>query len=157
MSEPFFVDVAKTDADYPEVSCPKCGQWETDMDGFGFLSCNVCGHCTHPCRTDGECDLCGDLTGGEGNMNAPTRVELSGASVTVDRLIQAVWDALCGDDRIPAGELCERHAEQLGQAADAVRFKLQASDHPCPACMGEGDGVDASGCSRCGSTGQVRD
>lgn len=52
------------------------------------------------------------------------RVELVGATIGVDRLIEAVWDALCADDRIPAGELCERNAIQLEQAAAEIRRRL---------------------------------
>ena len=48
----------------PQVQCPACGQWQPDYDGFGFLACDYCGYCKHPCATgdaDGDmvCDICG--------------------------------------------------------------------------------------------------
>lgn len=45
------------------VRCPKCGDEQPDMDGFGFLICDACGYCTHPSASAkvGEpllCDHC---------------------------------------------------------------------------------------------------
>lgn len=47
--------------EYPEITCPKCGDKTTDMDGFGFVACTVCGECTHPSRTGGICGICGQV------------------------------------------------------------------------------------------------
>lgn len=51
------------DDDYPLVACPGCGDVQKDMDGFGFLSCKQCGHCTHPSSEliseKWICGLCG--------------------------------------------------------------------------------------------------
>lgn len=53
------------DAEYPIVECPRCGAKQEDMDGFGFVYCDHCGHCTHPVATycdESEpwfCELCG--------------------------------------------------------------------------------------------------
>lgn len=41
------------------VYCPKCKTGEPDLDGFGFLSCNACGHCLHPSGFNGRCLICG--------------------------------------------------------------------------------------------------
>lgn len=46
--------------DYPEITCPRCGHTEEDMDGFGFVCCHRCGYCVHPSITDGVCGVCGD-------------------------------------------------------------------------------------------------
>jgi ribosomal protein L37AE/L43A len=55
--------------EYPTVVCPNCDREQPDMDGFGFLFCEHCGHCKHPSKSiaDGKwiCDLC----------NCPTRSE----------------------------------------------------------------------------------
>lgn len=48
------------DEETPESQCPKCGEWVEDLDGFGVLHHPACGYCSHPSRTDGVCDLCGD-------------------------------------------------------------------------------------------------
>lgn len=40
------------------MTCPKCGDEQEDLDGFGFLYCEKCGHCTHA-SVDGDiCGLC---------------------------------------------------------------------------------------------------
>lgn len=44
--------------EYPTLTCPQCGDTQTDMDGFGFLACDVCGYCTHPSLTGGICEIC---------------------------------------------------------------------------------------------------
>lgn len=49
------------------VRCPKCGDEQPDLDGFGFLICDACGYCTHPSSSApiGEqlrCDHCGEPT-----------------------------------------------------------------------------------------------
>jgi hypothetical protein len=40
------------------MKCPNCGAPQEDHDGFGVLSCAVCGYCTHPSLTGGVCDIC---------------------------------------------------------------------------------------------------
>ena len=52
---------APTDDDYPTISCPVCADVTTDLDGFGFMACAVCGYCTHPSRTGNVCGICGDV------------------------------------------------------------------------------------------------
>lgn len=47
----------------PTVRCPKCGQQQTDYDGFGFLACIPgCGYCTHPSASGSppKCGICGE-------------------------------------------------------------------------------------------------
>lgn len=45
-----------------KTECPKCGAGQLDLDGVGFVACDrpECGYCSHPARTDGVCDVCGD-------------------------------------------------------------------------------------------------
>lgn len=52
--------------DYDTIACPKCGDEQKDMDGFGFIACvnPECGHCKHVAasrKADGKwyCDICG--------------------------------------------------------------------------------------------------
>ena len=46
------------------VECPECHVEHEDLDGFGFVYCPACGHCTHP-SADGDddngmyCTVCG--------------------------------------------------------------------------------------------------
>lgn len=40
------------------VRCPCCGVEHEDMDGFGVLTCEMCGYCSHPSVTGGRCDSC---------------------------------------------------------------------------------------------------
>ncbi len=45
------------------IECPKCNAPQQDFDGFGFINCPTCNHCTHPagtCEPDGSmtCDIC---------------------------------------------------------------------------------------------------
>jgi rubrerythrin len=49
----------RKDDDYPSVECPSCRASAPDMDGFGFLRCPNCGHCTHPSLAGDKCTLCG--------------------------------------------------------------------------------------------------
>lgn len=47
-----------------DLTCPKCGDEQEDLDGFGFIACDKCGLCTHvsfsgPCGQELICDLCG--------------------------------------------------------------------------------------------------
>lgn len=54
-------------ADYPIVSCPRCGRKHPDYDGFGMIYCDPddtgCGYCVHLSDSfkDGHwyCDYCG--------------------------------------------------------------------------------------------------
>lgn len=45
--------------------CPACGLEQEDWDGFGVLTCDACGYCTHPSSTGTDepgvyqCDCCG--------------------------------------------------------------------------------------------------
>lgn len=48
------------DIEYPTMSCPLCSAESTDLDGFGFFACLICGYCTHPSRTGGKCEICGE-------------------------------------------------------------------------------------------------
>lgn len=41
------------------VRCPKCGAFEEDFDGLGFLYCDQCGYCVHASITNDKCDFCG--------------------------------------------------------------------------------------------------
>ena len=56
-------DQLKKDCSYPDVECPKCGEWQQDFDGFGVQKCASCDYCRHPSislKLDGmRCDLCG--------------------------------------------------------------------------------------------------
>ncbi len=49
--------------DYPEIECPKCKATSRDLDGFGFVFCEACGHCVHNSQSgrDGywHCNACG--------------------------------------------------------------------------------------------------
>lgn len=47
--------------DTPMSMCPKCLEWLEDLDGFGILSHEKCGYCSHPSLTDGKCDICGEV------------------------------------------------------------------------------------------------
>jgi len=46
---------------YPQISCPRCGAGGEDLDGFGFVHCPACDYCTHPSRTGGVCEVCGEV------------------------------------------------------------------------------------------------
>ena len=41
------------DEKHAYVKCPACGARHKDLDGFGFLYCDICGECTHP-SADGD-------------------------------------------------------------------------------------------------------
>lgn len=46
------------------VECPECQAVHEDLDGFGFVYCPACGHCTHPSADGGNdegyyCTVCG--------------------------------------------------------------------------------------------------
>lgn len=48
----------------PKTACPNCGQWVDDFDGFGVLTHEECGYCSHPAsliNDDGTltCEVCG--------------------------------------------------------------------------------------------------
>lgn len=43
----------------PQSQCPKCRQWQDDLDGFGVLKCWVCNFCAHPSIDGDTCNLCG--------------------------------------------------------------------------------------------------
>ena len=45
--------------DMPTIECPKCGHEFEDFDGFGFIFCEKCNHCTHPNSYEGKCGICG--------------------------------------------------------------------------------------------------
>jgi hypothetical protein len=47
--------------EYPWIECPRCHDSTKDMDGFGFLACDKCGYCTHPCSSGDPltCGICG--------------------------------------------------------------------------------------------------
>ena len=49
------------DQPYPIVTCPKCGNEQEDLDGFGVVFCERCRFCTHPSRDGGLCGICGDM------------------------------------------------------------------------------------------------
>lgn len=55
------MSVSTTFPDYPSMTCPKCGDQQTDFDGFGFMACTACGYCTHPAWNGGICGICGDI------------------------------------------------------------------------------------------------
>lgn len=38
------------------VECPKCHAEQEDFDGFGFIYCQRCQHCTHPSAEGDELD-----------------------------------------------------------------------------------------------------
>lgn len=58
-------------------------------------------------------------------------VELGAVTISFDRLVQAVWDGICVDERhVPAGHLCERQAIQLEQAASEIRRRLPRASVP---------------------------
>jgi len=45
------------------MECPVCGTQQEDMDGFGFIACQICGYCIHPNWTKDEtgvwrCGIC---------------------------------------------------------------------------------------------------
>lgn len=44
--------------DVPTRECPRCGDSQRDLDGFGALYCQKCGFCTHASITAGVCDFC---------------------------------------------------------------------------------------------------
>lgn len=41
------------------VACPQCGAEQEDCDGFGVLSCEACGWCSHASIDGDVCGLCG--------------------------------------------------------------------------------------------------
>jgi len=47
------------DLGVPESTCPKCGEWVPDYDGFGVLFHPTCGYCQHASVVDGVCSFCG--------------------------------------------------------------------------------------------------
>lgn len=41
--------------------CPRCGSEMPDYDGLGVVAhVPGCGYCTHPMRTGGRCEICGE-------------------------------------------------------------------------------------------------
>lgn len=44
----------------PTIECPECGDVQEDLDGFGFIFCPACCHCTHPNTYEGRCGICGE-------------------------------------------------------------------------------------------------
>ncbi len=44
--------------DIPQAQCPRCLQWQSDLDGFGVLKCAVCEYCQHPSIDGHVCGLC---------------------------------------------------------------------------------------------------
>lgn len=46
--------------DMPTRECPKCGDVQPDLDGFGTLHCEKCGYCKHASITDGICGFCNE-------------------------------------------------------------------------------------------------
>lgn len=47
--------------DSPTRECPKCGDAQPDLDGFGTLHCEHCGYCKHASITDSVCEFCGKV------------------------------------------------------------------------------------------------
>lgn len=45
--------------EYPTNTCPKCAHEQIDLDGFGFITCEACGYCTHPSFSGEQCEFCG--------------------------------------------------------------------------------------------------
>ena len=61
--------------------CPECGARHQDLDGFGFIYCDLCSHCMHP-SADGDdegyfhCTVCGDcLSAPDKTTDAKTHLE----------------------------------------------------------------------------------
>lgn len=51
--------------------CPNCGEWVEDFDGFGVLTHEACGYCSHPASLVNEdgtctCEVCGQTFEPEG-------------------------------------------------------------------------------------------
>jgi len=47
----------------PEAICPRCGQPQPDLDGFGVVKCDHCDYCSHASATLDDanrliCNLC---------------------------------------------------------------------------------------------------
>jgi len=61
--DPYCQYCAEEDDDLPSVTCPRCGAEGEDLDGFGFVHCPACDYCTHPSRTGGVCEVCGEVVG----------------------------------------------------------------------------------------------
>ena len=94
--------------DIPQTQCPACGTWQDDLNGFGVLRCETCGHCAHPSLTDGVCDVCGQTVVFD---EAPELAEEAHPIGQPQDLA-----ALAGPPR-PGGELVEPGAELVETCA----------------------------------------
>lgn len=107
------------DEEMPTMRCPRCGQLEPDMDGFGMLAHAPCGYCTHPSITDGVCGICEVEIGTQraararGTEHAVILMQLSHAmqAVRAERLRQMVlWGHVvhpdgCGREDLHAANM----------------------------------------------------